>query len=940
MSVGSFFGFNWGAFPAEGDSQEEAGVRRLLTTESPSEIAQRMIRQAPEEPHIQFVRDVYPVAASGGEEERPLSEHQKRTYDTTLDLLGEHRKRSKNEAVLNKIDMILPLLNSTPELIKKAIVDFFPDDGEVSSAAVFLESMKSKVRELSRAEKDNYYRALSLILDQNLETNIAIEILKQHGKDDSFLNEDANLHYIAKAIKFDLQEVFSLLIENINDTDRLKVILHDLVNSSFQIHPEDLKIFIDNFVVNAGFLFEHGIDVFIQTVENHSEFFNCHLTAQLLLLSENASEKFQRITQKLCKDKKFKSAQDLIDLIGNEIKKTKTRQGTLSAIYEQLSYVVGYAKYNMLSYSKMEFPGCSEAEMKEVFTKDSFDSFKEKLDRSSLESVARWRAASSKAMPLEKMQQKGVPLTIKQNPAFEEFIQKSGVFQAVSYYKHGWARGRSGGEQLLVNGQYRSAEEVLRQFELKEIKLGPKMIYGFFDKATGQRWCYLENGLTLHDPTKSFIPIKKVEGDGTYSISFVTTDHGGTTSHVGIKRLCGSHAWLRMQDQEGNVYSAGKWGNGLIASPDYTEYESVHTVAAKVTLTAEQFAEVKREIERQQREAKGEFSILTDNCSEFSAGIAKMLFPAVSPEATLDVLDTTVNHLKYYYGACEVVKGCFANKEKIKEVLERIETGQVAIKIMDSRFIKGTVGDSFERKEKPKSALKRGASSAFSNPTMFLDMNKYFDLPGVQKLHGQMDHIFQQAQEIAPAALTAAAATVGFQIPVEDMVDFSSTSVTQVKTIAERGSAIREKISKIDPKSIALDHFLELAGMDRDALKDTADEAVRSIKKEAFEDFKRFLHALPDSNEKQMILIALKALEENVDPEMIAVINDKIKAILKAVSVYLDTNNEAALIDSIFNLCLNFAKVTHGFTLNHPYTLFESLSKEKGVQVLREKPRA
>ena len=84
--------------------------------------------------------------------------------------------------------------------------------------------------------------------------------------------------------------------------------------------------------------------------------------------------------------------QDLIDLIGNEIQRQRSIKGTLSTAYQQLSYVAGYAKYNMLSHSKMEFPGCSEAEMREVLTQDAFDVFKERLDRHSLENMAGLRA--------------------------------------------------------------------------------------------------------------------------------------------------------------------------------------------------------------------------------------------------------------------------------------------------------------------------------------------------------------------------------------------------------------------------------------------------------------------------------------------------------------------------------------------------------------------
>lgn len=55
------------------------------------------------------------------------------------------------------------------------------------------------------------------------------------------------------------------------------------------------------------------------------------------------------------------------------------------------------------------------------------------------------------------------------------------------------------------------------------------------------------------------------------------------------------------------------------------------------------------------------------------------------------MLNSGVNHLKYYYGAVEIAKACFSNKEKLKETLEKIETGQSAFKILEPKFTAGVV---------------------------------------------------------------------------------------------------------------------------------------------------------------------------------------------------------------------------------------------------------
>lgn len=74
-----------------------------------------------------------------------------------------------------------------------------------------------------------------------------------------------------------------------------------------------------------------------------------------------------------------------------------------------------------------------------------------------------------------------------------------------------------------------------------------------------------------------------------------------------------------MQDLEGNLYSAGKWGDGCVASPDYREYESSHNLVSKVTLTAEEFTKIKQWIiAEQQYIHENDFSILEHNCAEFS----------------------------------------------------------------------------------------------------------------------------------------------------------------------------------------------------------------------------------------------------------------------------------------------------------------------------------
>ena len=355
MSVGSFFNFSsWGNGGEEGFQEKE------LLSKTPSEIAKCMIERSPETPQVEFVRTVYPIAALGRGEEKPLSRRQKRTYEATLDVLGSYRKKQKEEEALNEIPSFTSCLKDSPETIKERILKHFPDDGEFSSASVFLKTMDSQLSKLSPLEISNYQQALRLILDRHLEKNISLEILKQYGKDSGFLNELDSLSLIKKSINYDLQGVFSLLLENINDKDLLEAVFLDLQHSSFQIHSDDLQRLLDKFILNIGYNKGHWISLWCGKLRSP---INCQLIAELLILNEDSYELFQRIVQNLYDNKDFKSAQNLVDLIGNSIEKQRVRQGRISVAYEQLSYLVGYWKYNVLSYSKMEFPGCSETEM-------------------------------------------------------------------------------------------------------------------------------------------------------------------------------------------------------------------------------------------------------------------------------------------------------------------------------------------------------------------------------------------------------------------------------------------------------------------------------------------------------------------------------------------------------------------------------------------------
>lgn len=231
-------------------------------------------------------------------------------------------------------------------------------------------------------------------------------------------------------------------------------------------------------------------------------------------------------------------------------------------------------------------------------------------------------------------------------PDFRQFVLSNHLHHKVPVFKHEIRLDSITNEpSLLVEGRYMQWSAIQKKVPLSKTK-----------RLKG--WSYLGDGLTGHDPIhwKTLRPFKTLpreewpkKANGTplethpYVFEILTDVEFEEMNRASLNFE--DHAWIRLYDSQGNVYSVGLLGNevveksfwklrtveGVINSPDmYETYPGHLRKGYKKVITREQFQKIKAAIEHY-KETGMVYSFLECNCANFACSLAAMADLSLNP---------------------------------------------------------------------------------------------------------------------------------------------------------------------------------------------------------------------------------------------------------------------------------------------------------------------
>jgi hypothetical protein len=189
-------------------------------------------------------------------------------------------------------------------------------------------------------------------------------------------------------------------------------------------------------------------------------------------------------------------------------------------------------------------------------------------------------------------------------------------------------------------------------------------------KAASQPWTYGPDGVQDKDMFEwtELTPYKKedpAQWDHQYIFEF-------SICSADTPRKTGDHSWIRLKTPEGDIYSVGlyrpgkrdqldNWKfplrikQGILMSPDVSEFWPTPIQRIPVAITKEQFLEIKREIEQNKKDNELTFQLFHGNCTLYTSRLAAMadialpskkpLWKVVAPAAVVEGIERIGNCL-------------------------------------------------------------------------------------------------------------------------------------------------------------------------------------------------------------------------------------------------------------------------------------------------------
>ncbi len=268
---------------------------------------------------------------------------------------------------------------------------------------------------------------------------------------------------------------------------------------------------------------------------------------------------------------------------------------------------------------------------------------------------------------------------------FRNFILNSRIHVPAHYYKHPIVYDPNTQDiMVLVDGQYVGSKAIIRDFYLENRIPAERMFLPpiLVDKTTGERYCYLEKGLTRHDVEHDIRPHKILpvnERPLQPIVQFKFRIDAKLESPEDAANFL-YHAWFEMIQPSGACYSFGVYGKGVAQCPDPTVYgdpDGIRTVSFRVQ--PGKALEVFEAIQDIRENMEWNYHFTQANCASFVTEIGKVIDIDISEKDAINLYDSLLTRIKIY-----AISSILAEQLRQPDVISKIGSLQELANLTDT----------------------------------------------------------------------------------------------------------------------------------------------------------------------------------------------------------------------------------------------------------------
>lgn len=256
---------------------------------------------------------------------------------------------------------------------------------------------------------------------------------------------------------------------------------------------------------------------------------------------------------------------------------------------------------------------------------------------------------------------------------FRNFLLNSRIHVPAHFYKHAIAYDLQTQDfKVLVDGQYVASKTLLTNFKLENripaerMFLPPILVH----KTTGERYCYLEKGLTRHDVENDIRPYKILPANKCpfqpivqfkFRIDCKLESPDDAANFL-------YHSWFEVVQPNGACYSFGVYGKGVAQCPDPTVYadpNGIRTITFRVKPRKD--LEVFQAVQNIRQNMQWNYHFTQANCASFATKIGNILDIDICEKDEIKLYDSLLTRITMY-----AVSSILAEQLRQPDVISKI----------------------------------------------------------------------------------------------------------------------------------------------------------------------------------------------------------------------------------------------------------------------------
>lgn len=193
---------------------------------------------------------------------------------------------------------------------------------------------------------------------------------------------------------------------------------------------------------------------------------------------------------------------------------------------------------------------------------------------------------------------------------------------------------------------------ILQNFRLEDRAVSERMFLPAFiiEKKSGNKYSYLHRGLTQHDVEQDIRPYKILPVDERpekpiLKFNFCIDSKLETPEDAANYFY---HAWCELVQTNGECYSFGLFGKGVVQCPDPSSFRRADIRSIAFEMTEIQAMAIFDKVQRLREEMKWNYHLVKNNCSTFVKQIASVIGIDISERGKLKELDSPITRIKMY----------------------------------------------------------------------------------------------------------------------------------------------------------------------------------------------------------------------------------------------------------------------------------------------------